>query len=353
MEETVVARRRGAGGGAVDAKPMDIAFGLGTGVGLCLGVGSSAGGAGFGSGPSVGSGSGASGGGSGAGGLGQEGRDGQGVGEESSDEIRCRCGSSLDDGFSIACDVCGWWCHAACFAISKESELVCWMCAPRKHPQFDTLPANGHPPTSRAAAARPYRCVTATPPSGARSSRTPSSTILKTSGRNTSPSTRTLPRTQPHSTSSARTPPNGGASPRSSPCCPCTRSDTDMDTPSSSSARLRQHTPPPSTPASLHSIGIRLERPPRPTRLLPPPHLRPPCACPAPPRTLLARYPALITPSSHYLAQAANGYAHAGAPERFVHLVGLPLDLALDARGAGGRGRWFRSGCWPNAEMRA
>jgi hypothetical protein len=48
-----------------------------------------------------------------------------------------------------------------------------------------------------------------------------------------------------------------------------------------------------------------------------------------------------------------NGYAHAGAPKRFVHLVGPPLDVALDARGAGGRGRWVRSGCWPNAEVRA
>lgn len=76
-------------------------------------------------------------------------------------------------------------------------------------------------------------------------------------------------------------------------------------------------------------------------------------ASPAPPRTLLARYPALITPSSVYLAAPTNGYAHAGLPKRFVHLVGPPLDLALDARGSGGRGRWVRSGCWPNAEVRA
>jgi hypothetical protein len=42
----------------------------------------------------------------------------KGGGDE--DEIRCRCGSSADDGFSIARDVYGRWCHAACFAISKE-----------------------------------------------------------------------------------------------------------------------------------------------------------------------------------------------------------------------------------------
>jgi hypothetical protein len=76
-------------------------------------------------------------------------------------------------------------------------------------------------------------------------------------------------------------------------------------------------------------------------------------AAPAPPRTLLARYPSTITPTSEYLRAPTNGYAHAGAPKRFVHLVGPPLDLALDARGVGGRGRWVRSGCWPNAEVRA
>jgi hypothetical protein len=36
-----------------------------------------------------------------------------------------------------------------------------------------------------------------------------------------------------------------------------------------------------------------------------------------------------------------------------VHLVGPPLEVALDASGAGGRGRWVRSGYWPNAEVRA
>ncbi|KAJ7738618.1 hypothetical protein B0H16DRAFT_1379172, partial [Mycena metata] len=76
-------------------------------------------------------------------------------------------------------------------------------------------------------------------------------------------------------------------------------------------------------------------------------------ASPALPHTLLARCPALITRSSAYLAAPTNGYAHAGLPKRFVHLVGPPLNLALDARGSGGRGRWVRSGCWPNAEVRA
>ncbi|KAJ7017679.1 hypothetical protein C8F04DRAFT_1332458 [Mycena alexandri] len=39
-----------------------------------------------------------------------------------------------------------------------------------------------------------------------------------------------------------------------------------------------------------------------------------------------------------YLAAPTNGYAHVGLPWRFVHLVGLQLDVALDARGSGGHG---------------
>ncbi|KAJ6611608.1 hypothetical protein B0H10DRAFT_353326 [Mycena sp. CBHHK59/15] len=69
-------------------------------------------------------------------------------------------------------------------------------------------------------------------------------------------------------------------------------------------------------------------------------------AAPAPPRTLLARYPSTITPTGVYLRAPTNGYAHAGAPKRFVCLVGLPWDVALDARAAGGRGRWMRSVFW-------
>ncbi|KAJ7930986.1 hypothetical protein B0H13DRAFT_2529730 [Mycena leptocephala] len=58
-------------------------------------------------------------------------------------------------------------------------------------------------------------------------------------------------------------------------------------------------------------------------------------AAPALPRTLLTRYPSTITPTSEYLRTPTNGYAHADAPRRFVHLVGPPLDLALDAWGVG------------------
>ncbi|KAJ7310793.1 hypothetical protein DFH08DRAFT_822894 [Mycena albidolilacea] len=51
-----------------------------------------------------------------------------GGGGWASDEIRCCRGSSVDDRFSVACDVCERWCHAACFAISKDSVPEEWKC---------------------------------------------------------------------------------------------------------------------------------------------------------------------------------------------------------------------------------
>ncbi|KAJ7112090.1 hypothetical protein C8R44DRAFT_250173 [Mycena epipterygia] len=52
------------------------------------------------------------------------------------------------------------------------------------------------------------------------------------------------------------------------------------------------------------------------------PSYAPHAAAPAPSQTLLARYPSTIMPTSEYLRAPTNGYAHAGAPKRFVHLVG-------------------------------
>ncbi|KAG6374172.1 hypothetical protein JVT61DRAFT_4824 [Boletus reticuloceps] len=51
-----------------------------------------------------------------------------------SDAISCICGLTYDDGFSIACDDCSRWCHAACFGIVQGGEVPefwkCWVCDP-------------------------------------------------------------------------------------------------------------------------------------------------------------------------------------------------------------------------------
>jgi hypothetical protein len=49
-------------------------------------------------------------------------------GEDPSSGISCICGSTFDDGFSIACDVCERWCHAACFDIVEGKVPEEWRC---------------------------------------------------------------------------------------------------------------------------------------------------------------------------------------------------------------------------------
>jgi uncharacterized protein len=73
---------------------------------------------------------------------------------------------------------------------------------------------------------------------------------------------------------------------------------------------------------------------------------------PVPSSDLITPYVSTITPSASYLSDPLNAYAHLGMPKPFVHLLGSPLDLALDARVTGGEGRWVRSGCRPNAVLR-
>ncbi|KAF9468988.1 hypothetical protein BDZ94DRAFT_559724 [Collybia nuda] len=49
--------------------------------------------------------------------------------------IRCLCGFSSYDGFTIMCDKCARWCHAVCFDITARADVPdnwkCWICLPR------------------------------------------------------------------------------------------------------------------------------------------------------------------------------------------------------------------------------
>ncbi|KAJ7922454.1 hypothetical protein B0H13DRAFT_2410437 [Mycena leptocephala] len=115
-----------------------------------------------------------------------------------------------------------------------------------------------------------------------------------------------------------------------------------------SSTTTSSHTPRPSVncAAWTHAVRIRCPTPAHPTLLHP-------CTLSSSPfasTCLTAAYavlplsspahrrapschPSTITSTSEYFRAPTSGYAHAGAPKRFVYLVGLPLDLALDARG--------------------
>ncbi|KAJ7443102.1 hypothetical protein FB451DRAFT_1057105, partial [Mycena latifolia] len=272
-----------------------------------------------------------------------EGGEGQGEGkEEAQDEIRCLCRVSMDDGFSIACDMCGRWAHAACVGVKRDAvpeEWACWVCAPQNYHAVNEL-GNGSSSTN--------------------ASKTAARRRGSVSGR----------RAGTLEAASASPPPHEAdlEDERSQ----YVLIDEDVIPHASTQHKLRayaaqwrgvsalsppsplHHTPFvfPATPTP-HPTALRPVSVPAPCAAVLPPAYGLHAAAPAPPRALLSRFPALITPSAAYLRAPANGYAHAGAPKRFVHLVGPPLDLALDARGVGGRARWVRSGCWPNAELRA
>jgi hypothetical protein len=71
-----------------------------------------------------------------------------------------------------------------------------------------------------------------------------------------------------------------------------------------------------------------------------------------PSHSLITPFHSCITPSSMYLADPLNAYARLGMPKPYVHLLDLPLDVALDARIVGNHGRFARWGCKPNVVLR-
>ncbi|KAJ7189367.1 hypothetical protein GGX14DRAFT_383301 [Mycena pura] len=273
---------------------------------------------------------------------------GENGGVEEGEEIRCRCGSNVDDGFSIACDGCGRWCHAACFGIQKESvpeEWICWVCAPqnqmqgeRRSSSFSNLQpqastSKGRRRTSISAGALRASTAETSPPAPTLDDLEDERSQYVHIEDDFIPQETTQRRLRAYATAwrgvsalGSGPPPNGGHTPFvfGAPPAPC---PTVLQPAPSVSSRHG---------AAVLPINYALH-----------------AATPAPPRALLARFPSTIIPSSAYLRAPTNGYAHIGAPKRFVHLVGPPLDVALDARCRGGSGRWVRSGCWPNAELRA
>ncbi|KAJ7437771.1 hypothetical protein FB451DRAFT_1193006 [Mycena latifolia] len=234
----------------------------------------------------------------------------------------------MDDGFSIACDLCGRWAHAACVGVKRDAvpeEWACWVCAPQNYHAVKEL---GNGSSSSKTAGRRRGSV-----SGRRAG------TLEAASASLPPHDADLEDERSH-TSCARMLPSGAASLRSPALAAAPHA-----------FRLPRHS---------YTTPDRLARPvpvpvpvPAPCASVLPPAYGLHAAAPTPLRALLSRFPALITPSAAYLRAPANGYAHAGTPKRFVHLVGPPLDLALDARGVGARARWVRNGCWPNAELRA
>ncbi|KAI0743296.1 hypothetical protein BC629DRAFT_217819 [Irpex lacteus] len=121
-----------------------------------------------------------------------------------------------------------------------------------------------------------------------------------------------------------------------------TPSDLSSSTPSKTSLHPLPH--PSHSALSVHSAPM--------STLVRPPSYLVRTTQPIPSSSYIAPYTSTIIPSTVYLSDPLNGYAHAGMPRPFVHLLGPPVDVALDARLTGNGTRFVRSGCRPNAVVR-
>jgi PHD-finger len=298
------------------------------------------------------------------------------------DSISCICGSSYDDGFSIACDDCSRWCHAACFDIVEgevPEEWRCWVCVPRPvdRERAREMQRVRRDQQQRVAVEREREA-------SQRRKTSPGVDRKQPQNRKTSAGDKRKRRSSILSVQQPTTPMSAAP-----PEMPATDEDmyVDISEPWTHSYVHIDHdiVPSPVTRkklvawrgvtalspfeplAAIHPIPTPSDNSfpfptqptptPPPQTPTPPTLLRPPSYSihtthPVPSNTPIAPYTSTITPSSTYLADPLNAYAHLGMPKPFVHLLGPPLDLALDARITGGVARFVRSGCWPNAVLR-
>ncbi|KZT19819.1 hypothetical protein NEOLEDRAFT_1245609 [Neolentinus lepideus HHB14362 ss-1] len=279
-------------------------------------------------------------------------------GDAASDSISCICGYSYDDGFSIACDKCSRWCHAACFDIAPgqvPEEWQCWVCYPRyvdrekaarlqksrlrvaKGEHYHAT-QNAHPRVSTRGRRR--RLSTVPPPAQTEDELvdidgTPWQTTYVQIDKDIvpHPSTRhRLCRQAQHWRGITALSSDSPISPMFLP-----------DAPDSLPTAIRQL--PPS--AAFHPHVAPCTNP----------YVRAPSYAmhttePVPSSSLITHYKSSVIPSSTYLADPLNAYAHLSLPKPFVHLFGPPLDVALDSRITGNESRFVRNGCRPNAVLR-
>lgn len=306
--------------------------------------------------------------------------------------ISCICGFTYDDGFSIACDDCNRWVHAACFDINDGGEVPeecrCWVCQPRKvdRERANRVQRSRQKQMLEAQGDRHKRRVSS--PGVDRKRRVSAAAIdgSVNSGKRKRRYSANVGGQQSFLQQHDRPPPT----PQQSHFQPPGLEDehVEIDEPATHSyvhieqdvvphqytrdklKRLAQHwrgvtalnalngdPATPSTPqTSLHPLPrSTFSHPTLSSNLNPlvrPPSYTVRTTQPIPSSALIAPYTSTIIPSTVYLSDPLNSYAHLGMPKPFVHLMGPPLDLALDARLAGNGARFVRSGCRPNAVLR-
>jgi uncharacterized protein len=298
------------------------------------------------------------------------------------DSINCICGFSYDDGFSIACDDCERWCHAACFDIVEgevPEEWRCWVCVPR--------PVDA----DRARMIQQARADVAASGFGgfekASNHRRRSSPGVEKKQRRVSNAIEGSKRKHHRRMSFTQQPSFPPPSPLEDEHVdidvePWTHSYVPIttnfipDTTTRDNLRKQaqhwrgvtafQSSP---HPLSHNSTPIVLGSPlptSTPTRIspLPPSHFPHSTTSILPPSyylhtthpiassSLITPYTSTVTPSSAYLSDPLNAYAGLGVPKPYVHLFGPPLDVAVDARISGSESRFARNGCRPNAVLR-
>ena len=289
------------------------------------------------------------------------------VAEDSSttETIDCICGFAYEDGgLSIACDDCGRWCHTTCFNIIEGAvpeEWRCWECLPRPvdkeravflqqqrqrqnhemvrrmSPGVEKKPRRTSAPAIEGSGGRRKRSILTQQPSNQ-----PQPTRIEEEP---------IDICEPPNTSyvhiSKDVVPNREARQRLERAAHSWRGVTALELPEVElhpPSTVLHPLPPSFLSQSPHSVCSN-------------PHVRPPSfalhtAQPVPRSAIITPYPSTIIPSSTYLSDPLNAYAHLGMPKPFVHLIGPPLDLALDSRITGGEARFARSGCRPNAVLR-
>ncbi|KAH8092252.1 hypothetical protein BXZ70DRAFT_951930 [Cristinia sonorae] len=310
------------------------------------------------------------------------------------DSIRCICGYKDDDGLSMACDGCQRWVHCACFGIVSKENVPdvwkCWECHPRpvdKSKAIKTqrarqrmfklqetqnlLNAADDPQHNQQQQHRQSRKVS---PGVERKPRR----AIDGSGntkrkRRISVSTHNLPPANEDEQIDIDEPaahdyihvdmdivPQKHTRDKLRRMAHSWRGATALDSPSPAASPVvlapDDPIPGPSSHTSLRALPPSTFSNPT----LSPntnPSVRPPSYAvhttqPIPSDGYIAPYTSTIVPSSQYLSDPLNSYAHLGMPKPFVHLVGPPLDVALDARLTGRESRYVRNGCRPNAVLR-
>ncbi|RDX45310.1 hypothetical protein OH76DRAFT_1358136 [Lentinus brumalis] len=298
----------------------------------------------------------------------------------SSESIYCICGFSDDDGFSICCDSCSRWCHAACYGIVQNEvpdEWLCFECSPR--PVNRERAVKLQKARIRQAAAQKQRKGS---PGAERKQRKPNAAAGEGANKrkrrasiNTAVTTHVpapaedehvdidepmehsyVPITKDIVTDDARDRLRRVASdwrgitaisPTSlTPGCTTPALLTPDDMPGPLHIPHIAVQPVPTSAASFPSIFANGNASVR------PPSYAIHATQPITSSKLITSYSSTIIPTATYLRDPLNAYAHLGMPKPYVHLFGPPLDVALDARITGDQSRFVRNGCRPNAILR-